>query len=116
MHALSVDLADRSYPVLVGPAARHEVARFVPTTAKAAVIVTQQSIVDAGWVHDIDPGVPFEVYVIPEGEHAKTLATVEVLARFFANVGLSRADVIVAVGGGIVTTGSARANCSSGLR
>jgi 5-deoxy-5-amino-3-dehydroquinate synthase len=75
----------------------------VPTTAKAAVIVTQQSIVDAGWVHDIDPGVPFEVSVIPEGEHAKTLATVEVLARFFANAGLSRADVIVAVGGGIVT-------------
>jgi 5-deoxy-5-amino-3-dehydroquinate synthase len=103
VHALSVDLAHRSYPVLVGPGARHEVARFVPTTAKAAVIVTQQSIVDAGWVHDIDPGVPFEVSVIPEGEHAKTLATVEVLARFFANAGLSRADVIVAVGGGIVT-------------
>ena len=103
MHALSVDLADRSYPVLVGPGARHEVARFVPTTAKAAVVVTQQSIVDAGWVDDIDPGVPFEVSVIPEGEHAKTLSTVEVLARFFANAGLSRADVIVAVGGGIVT-------------
>ena len=34
MHALSVDLADRSYPVLVGPGARHEVARFVPPAAK----------------------------------------------------------------------------------
>ena len=103
MHALSVDLADRSYPVLVGPGARHEVARFVPARAKSAVIVTQQSIVDAGWVHDLDPGVPFEVSVIPDGEHAKTLATVETLARFFASAGLSRADVVVAVGGGIVT-------------
>ncbi len=103
MHALSVDLADRSYPVLVGPGARHEVARFVPPTAKAAVVVTQQSIVDAGWVDGLDPGVPFEVCVIPEGEDAKTLATVEVLARFFAGAGLSRADVVVAVGGGIVT-------------
>jgi 5-deoxy-5-amino-3-dehydroquinate synthase len=103
VHALSVDLADRSYPVLVGPGARREVARFVPTTAKAAVIVTQQSIVDAGWVNDLDPGVPFEVCVIREGEEAKTLATVEVLARFFAGAGLSRADVVVAVGGGIVT-------------
>jgi 5-deoxy-5-amino-3-dehydroquinate synthase len=103
VHALSVDLADRTYPVLVGPGARHEVARFVPTTAKAAVIVTQQSIVDAGWVRDLDPGVPFEVCVIREGEDAKTLATIEVLARFFAGAGLSRADVIVAVGGGIVT-------------
>jgi 5-deoxy-5-amino-3-dehydroquinate synthase len=103
VHALSVDLADRSYPVLVGPGARHEVARFVPTRAKAAVIVTQQSIMDAGWVEGLDPGVPFEVCLIPDGEHAKTLATVEVLARFFANAGLSRADVVVALGGGIVT-------------
>ena len=103
MHALSVDLAERSYPVLVGPGARHEVARFVPPSAKSAVIVTQQSIKDAGWVDDLDPGVPFEVCVIPDGEDAKTLATVEALARFFASAGLSRADVVVAVGGGIVT-------------
>ena len=103
MHALSVDLADRSYPVLVGPGARHETARFVPASARAAVIVTQQSIIDAGWIEGLDPGVPFEVCVIPDGEDAKTLATVEVLARFFANAGLSRADVVVAVGGGIVT-------------
>jgi 5-deoxy-5-amino-3-dehydroquinate synthase len=103
VHALSVDLADRSYPVLVGPGARHEMARFVPITAKSAVIVTQQSIRDAGWVEGLDPGVPFSVCVIPDGEVAKTLATVELLARFFANAGLSRADVVVAVGGGIVT-------------
>ena len=103
VHALSVDLAERSYPVLVGPGARHEVARFVPSAAKAAVLVTQQSIKDAGWVDDIDPGVPFEVCLIPDGEHAKTLATVETLTRFFAGAGLSRADVVVAVGGGIVT-------------
>ena len=103
MHALSVDLAERSYPVLVGPGARHEVARFVPPNAKSAVIVTQKSIQDAGWVDGLDAGVPSQVCLIPEGEAAKTLATVEVLARFFANAGLSRADVVVAVGGGIVT-------------
>ena len=74
MHALSVDLADRSYPVLVGPGARHEL-RFVPAAARAAVIVTQQSIMDAGWIEGLDPGVPFEVCVIPDGEDAKTLAT-----------------------------------------
>jgi 5-deoxy-5-amino-3-dehydroquinate synthase len=103
MHALSVDLAERSYPVLVGPGARHEVARFVPPTAKAAVIVTQQSIKDAGWVDGLDTGLPSQVCLIPDGEAAKTLATIEQLARFFAAAGLSRADVVVAVGGGIVT-------------
>ncbi len=103
MHALSVDLADRSYPVLVGPGARHEVARFLPPGAGSAVIVTQESIRDAGWVDGLDPGVPTQVCLIPDGEEAKTLATVEELARSFARAGLSRADAVVAVGGGIVT-------------
>ena len=41
--------------------------------------------------------------MIPEGEAAKTLATVEELARRFTRAGLSRADLVVALGGGIVT-------------
>ena len=103
MHALSVDLADRAYPVLVGPGARHEVARFVPPGAKLAAVVTQEGISSAGWLDGLDPGVPFEVCLIPDGEESKTLATVETLARRFAASGLSRADVVIAVGGGIVT-------------
>jgi 5-deoxy-5-amino-3-dehydroquinate synthase len=93
VRALAVDLADRSYPVLVGPGARHEVARFVPRRAKSAVLVTQEAIQDAGWLRDLDPGVPAQVCLIPDGEDAKTLATVEELARAFARAGLSRADV-----------------------
>ena len=81
MRALSVDLAERSYPVLVGPGSRHEVARFLPPGAQSAVIVTQEAIRAAGWVDGLDPGVPFEVCVIPDGEDAKTLATVEELCR-----------------------------------
>ena len=50
VRALSVDLAERAYPVLVGPGARHEVARFVPPGTKSAVIVTQEAVEDAGWV------------------------------------------------------------------
>ncbi len=103
MRALSVDLAERSYPILVGPGARHEVGRFLPSGARSASIVTQQAVVDAGWIDGLSPGVPAEVCIIPDGEDAKTLATVEDLARRFARQGLSRADVVVAVGGGIVT-------------
>ena len=103
MRALSVDLAERSYPVLVGAGARHEVARFLPPTARSAAVVTQESIVDAGWLHGLDPGVPFEVCIIGDGEDAKTMATVESLARRFAAAALSRADVVIAVGGGVVT-------------
>ncbi|HEX3334545.1 MAG TPA: 3-dehydroquinate synthase family protein [Acidimicrobiales bacterium] len=103
MRALSVDLADRSYPVLVGPGARFEVGRFLPPTSKSAVIVTQEAIRDAGWVEGLDPAVPSEVLLIPDGEDAKTMATVEDLARRFVRAGLTRADCVIAVGGGIVT-------------
>jgi 5-deoxy-5-amino-3-dehydroquinate synthase len=67
------------------------------------VIVTQEAIKRAGWVDGLNPGVPSELFLIPDGEDAKTLATVETLTRHFANAGLSRADVVIAVGGGIVT-------------
>jgi 5-deoxy-5-amino-3-dehydroquinate synthase len=103
VHALSVDLAERSYPVLVGPGARFEVARFLPPSARSAVVVTQEAVRDAGWVEGLDPGVPAEVCLIPDGEDAKTLATVEALTRRFARAGLSRADAVIAVGGGLVT-------------
>jgi 5-deoxy-5-amino-3-dehydroquinate synthase len=103
VRALSVDLADRSYPVLVGPGARHEVGRFIPETAKAAAVVTQEPVLQAGWLTGLDIGVPFEISVIPDGEDGKTLATVETLTRAFTRHGLSRADAVVAVGGGIVT-------------
>jgi 5-deoxy-5-amino-3-dehydroquinate synthase len=103
MHALSVELAERSCPVLVGPGVRHELARFVPETATLAAVVTQKSIVDAGWLDGFDAGVPHELCLMEDGEQAKSLATVEHLARTFARRGLSRADVVVAVGGGIVT-------------
>jgi 5-deoxy-5-amino-3-dehydroquinate synthase len=98
-----VDLGPRSYPVLVGAGARHELSRLVPTEAKRAVVVTQDNVQRAGWLNDLDPGLPFEVCLVPEGEGNKTLATVEGLCRRFVDIGLSRSDVVIAAGGGIVT-------------
>jgi 5-deoxy-5-amino-3-dehydroquinate synthase len=103
MREIPVDLGSRSYPVLIGRGARHELARFLPSTAKQVFVVTQAAVEKAGWLADLDPGLPFEVWAMPEGEASKTLATVELLCRRFAGAGLSRADVVVAMGGGIVT-------------
>jgi 5-deoxy-5-amino-3-dehydroquinate synthase len=100
---ITVDLGARSYPVLIGPGARHELARVMPPSAKRAVVVTQPAVAGAGWLDGLDPGLPFEVCTIGDGETTKTLATVEELGRQFARSGLSRADVVVALGGGVVT-------------
>jgi 5-deoxy-5-amino-3-dehydroquinate synthase len=103
MREIPVELGARTYPVVIGRGARRELAGRVPSTAKRAFVVTQMAVEKAGWLGDLDPGLPFDVWAMPEGESNKTLATVEELCRRFARAGLSRADVVVAIGGGMVT-------------
>ncbi len=93
-----VALGERSYEVVVGPGARHRLAATLPGPARRAAVVTQ-----AGVGVDVDAGIDSQVFTIGEGEQAKALSTVEQLCRGFAAWGLTRADVVVAVGGGLVT-------------
>jgi 5-deoxy-5-amino-3-dehydroquinate synthase len=103
MRQIPVELGPRTYPVVIGDGARHELPSVLPRSAQRAIFVTNQAVVDAGWLTGLNPGVPYQVSIIPDGEAHKTMATVETLSRTFAANGLSRADVVVAVGGGIVT-------------
>ena len=98
MIEIEVALGDRSYPVLVGPGARHRLLEVLPVGVKRAAIVTQR---DIGLV--VDPGVEHRVFTIGDGEDTKDLGTVEDLCRDFGRWGVTRGDVVVAVGGGVVT-------------
>jgi 5-deoxy-5-amino-3-dehydroquinate synthase len=98
MISVRVPLGERSYDVLVGYGARHELAGLLPSTAKRAAIVTQDGI-----PLDVDPGLPTEVFTIGHGEQHKSMATIETLCRGFARFGLTRNDVVIGVGGGMVT-------------
>ena len=49
------------------------------------------------------PGLPTEVFTIGDGESYKSLDTIEDLCRGFATFGLTRNDVVIGVGGGMVT-------------
>ena len=102
----------RSYPVLVGPEAVGKLASVVPSGARRVAVVTQASI-----PVEVDPGVDYRVFTIGEGESAKTLSTVEDLCREFAVWGLTRADAVAGVGGGVVTdvAGFAAASYHRGL-
>ncbi len=98
MIELTVDLGDRSYPVLVGEGARHRLLEVLPVGARRAAVVTQEHI---GVV--VDPGIEHRTFLMPDGEDGKDLGTVEDLCRDWAQWGLTRGDVVVAVGGGVVT-------------
>ena len=100
---VDVPLGDRSYPVLVGAGARHELAPVLRESkltagAQRAAVVTQPGI-----GVDVDPGIPFEIFEIPDGEQAKELASIGELCSGFTRFGLTRRDVVVGVGGGVVT-------------
>ena len=113
MIRLAVELpGGRSYPVLVGPGAIGELASVVPPGARRVAVVTQASV-----PVEVDPGVEHRVFRIGDGETAKSLSTVEELCSAFAGWGLTRADVVVGVGGGVVTdvAGFAAASYHRGL-
>jgi 5-deoxy-5-amino-3-dehydroquinate synthase len=93
-----VELGDRSYDVVVGAGAVTEVASLLPSSAKRAVIVSQVGVPSLP-----ELPLPTQLIHIPDGEDHKTLSTVEALCREFARFGLTRNDVVIAVGGGLVT-------------
>ena len=98
MIIIPVELAERPYDVIVGDGAIGELASLIPRAARRAAIVTQSSI-----PVEVDTGIEQRVFTIGEGEPAKSLSTVESLCRDFAAWGLNRNDVVVGVGGGLVT-------------
>jgi 5-deoxy-5-amino-3-dehydroquinate synthase len=98
MREVVVNTGESSYPVLVGAGARHKLGALLPTGAKKAAVVTQ-----AGVGVEVETGVEQRTFLIGDGEEAKSLATVQQLCSSFAGFRLTRADVVVGVGGGVVT-------------
>jgi 5-deoxy-5-amino-3-dehydroquinate synthase len=93
-----VVLDERSYDVIVGPGARHFIAEMIPDSARRVAIVTQEGIGVS-----LECPIPTGVFFIANGEKAKSLAVVEELCRTFAQIGLTRNDAVVALGGGVVS-------------
>ena len=97
-HRIDVRLPGREYPVLIGHGVNQHIAQFLPATARQAVIITQEGI-------PVNLALPIEskTLIIGQGESAKSLATIETLSQEFADMGITRNDVIIGVGGGMVT-------------
>lgn len=106
------------YDVTVGAGALEQLASVIGERRRV-VVVTQPAVASlagslgplgsedaSGWTIEIG-----------DGEHAKSLATVEELCREFARGGLGRGDVVVALGGGVVgdTAGFASAVYHRGI-
>lgn len=98
MRTVTVPLAARSYDVVVGHGAAERLGALLPETARRAAVVTQ-----AGLPFEITTDLEHEVLEIGDGEQHKSLATIGRLCSAFASMGLTRDDVVIGVGGGMVT-------------
>ncbi|MDW3212899.1 MAG: 3-dehydroquinate synthase family protein [Ilumatobacteraceae bacterium] len=98
LRRITVPLAERSYDVLVGHGAAEFLGTLIPASAKRAAVVTQP-----GLPLEIEASIAHERFEIGRGEQHKSLETVGELCRGFARMGLTRNDVVIGVGGGMVT-------------
>jgi 3-dehydroquinate synthase len=117
---VTVDLGERSYDVEVGAGVLADAGAILNRHPRVAV-VSQEPVATAWWpVVDESlraAGVRADLYLIGDGETAKTIATVDDLARRFAAGGLLRGDAVIALGGGVVgdTAGFAAAIYHRGI-
>lgn len=105
------------YDVVVAPGAVRDAGSMLAGIRRVA-LVSQAAIADryADAVRDtVDADVG--VFLMGDGEEAKTFATIEDLCRRFAAWGLLRGDAVIALGGGVVgdTAGFAAATYHRGI-
>jgi 3-dehydroquinate synthase len=106
---LKVAAPSRSYSVWVGPELLERAAELIPIAERAevAAIVTDEAVAGALGTRVAkglsQSGLRTETFTIPSGEETKTLDTVSTLTRGFAEASLHRGDLVVSVGGGVVT-------------
>jgi 3-dehydroquinate synthase len=79
----------------------------LPASARRALLVTQEPVVAAGHVAPVEAaleaaGLEVSGHLVPDGESAKSVDVLGGLWRAAAAVPLTRGDMVVAVGGGVV--------------
>jgi 3-dehydroquinate synthase len=103
-----VSLPRAPYPVLVGDDLASTLAGVeLPAGAATALVVSQQPVVEAGHLEPVeevlrDAGLRVERHLVPDGEPAKSVTTLAALWEVCAGIPLTRGDLVVAVGGGVV--------------
>jgi 3-dehydroquinate synthase len=121
---IEVPLGDRAYEIVVGSRLLGDLdsAVSLPEGASRALVVTQAPVVAAGHVAPVEAalrraGVEVVRHEVPDGERAKDVEVLAGLWQACAEVPLTRSDVIIAVGGGVVgdLAGFAAASFNRGI-
>jgi len=124
METLTINLGDRSYPILIGEDTLPQLPAILDqlsVSGKVGVVTDTNvgPLYGDRVLNSIDrTGRDAALCVIPAGEHYKRLATIEGICTDFVRAGLDRGSVIMALGGGVVgdVAGFAAAVFMRGIR
>ena len=117
IHRVRVGLGERSYDVVIGGGAIGELATLVPATVRRIALITQTGVPVDVAAH-LPASASISRHVVGNGEAHKTLVTIERLCEEFAAAGITRNDLVVGVGGEMITdiAGFAAATWHRGIR
>ena len=102
---LTVELGDRSYPIVIGDGlldSGFDLSPYLP--GRTCLIVTNETVAPLylDRLKACLPGIEVESVSLPDGEQYKTLATVEAVLDTLVAMRAGRDTTIVALGGGVI--------------
>lgn len=120
MSTLTVELGERSYPILIESNLLTKVNLFDSLLiSKKAVVVTNDVIKPLllDKLLAILPGIDVEVIVLPDGEQHKTIASFESVITRLLEIHCARDTTLIALGGGVIgdLTGFVAASFQRGM-
>ncbi|WP_374524926.1 3-dehydroquinate synthase [Sphingopyxis sp.] len=108
MERLTVELGNRSYPILIGDGLLGAIGRHVAPLLKRprTMIVTDEHVaphyLDAASTALAAEGIAVSSLVLPAGEGSKSWAGLARLTEWLIGEGVERSDHVVALGGGVI--------------
>lgn len=119
MQRIEVELAQHAYPVVIAAGALGVSGHFTAALGSRSLVVTSTTVAELHLeaLRAALGSHPHEVLVLPDGDAAKTLATVETIASAAIAAGVGRDGTFIALGGGAIgdVTGFAAAVFHRGI-
>ena len=105
MKTLTVDLAERSYPIYIGSSLIGDEEYFLPhIPAKQVLIVSNDTVAPLylEQLQDTLSSLEVKSVILPDGEQYKTLDTVNLVYDRLLTERFNRSCTLIALGGGVV--------------
>ena len=104
MIELTVHLAERSYPILIGTDLLAKPGLLSPWVKGGRALIVSNEVVAPLYLKqlcDALTGVDVDTLVLPDGEHSKTMATLEIVFDHLLAHQHERSTTLIALGGGV---------------